>query len=155
MRVALKHKGILPNPNEVRDLLSRTRGFFENVLKLYCDTSYAEVSLIDLVPNEEVRTIMTTARLKFVGGSKENAMIDLQLAFHKLQRPEGQQLPGLQAPKAPTLPSELQRAGWESYLKQLHAFLEQSANATNALILGVDPVRYSEFLQTGPTLQWR
>jgi hypothetical protein len=154
IRVGLKHKGVLPNPTEVRDLLSRTRGFFENVLNLYCDLSYIDVSLIDLVPNEEVRTILAEARQKFLSGDKDKAMIDLKIAFHKLQQPEGKVLPRLHAPKAPSLPSEMRRAGWDGYLNQLHSFLENSASITNALMVGIDPVRYANFVNTGPIVQW-
>jgi hypothetical protein len=154
IRIGLKHKGVLPNPNEVRDLLTRARGFFENILKSYCNTSYADISLVDLVPDQDVRATLIEARRKFLSGDKDHAMVDLQLAFHKMQQPEGKVLPRLQAPKAPTLPNELRRAGWEEYLKQLHSFLQSNASITNALMLGIDPLRYSDFTQTGPTLQW-
>jgi hypothetical protein len=36
LRVALKHSGIVPNLDNVRGLFPRTKGFFENVLTLYC-----------------------------------------------------------------------------------------------------------------------
>jgi hypothetical protein len=154
MRVALKHKGVLPNPKEVRELLSRARGFFENVLKSYCNLSYADVSLIDLVPDQNVRAILTEARRKFLDQDKDNAMIDLQVAFHKIQQPEGKTLPRLEVPRQPNWPSELRIAGWEAYLSNLHSFLLESASVTNALMFGIDPVRYATFKQTGPNLQW-
>ena len=154
IRVGLKHKGVLPNPNDVRDLVARTRGFFENILKAHCNTSYADVSLIDLVPDQDVRATLVEAHRKFLSGDKDHAMVDLQLAFHKLQRPEGKILPGLHAPNAPMLPYELRKAGWDRYLNQLHSFLQSSASITNALLLGIDPIRYSDFAQTGPALQW-
>lgn len=154
IRVGLKHKGVSPNPSDVRDLLTRAKGFFENILKSHCNTSYADVSLVDLVPDKDVRATLTEARRKFVNGEKNDAMVDLQVAFHKLQKPDGKTLPRLYAPKEPSLPSELRDAGWERYLNQLHSFLESSASVTNALILGIDPYRYSDFVRSGPTLQW-
>jgi hypothetical protein len=154
IRVGLKHKGVLPNPNDVRDLVIRTRGFFENILKAHCNTSYADVSLIDLVPNQDVRAILIEARGKFVSGDKDHALVDLKIAFHKLQQPEGKVLPRLHAPKLPSLPNEMKRAGWDKYLNQLHSFLENSASVTNALMLGIDPVRYAHFVNTGPIVQW-
>ncbi len=154
IRVALKHKGVSPNSNDVRDLLTRTKGFFENILKSHCGVSYADVSLVDLVPDQDVRTTLIEARRKFLSGDKDHAMVELQLAFHKLKYCNGNDLPKLRAPKAPTLTGELRRGGWEQYLSQLHCFLEISATYTNALMLGIDPYRYSDFERSGPVLQW-
>lgn len=154
LRVGLKHNGNLPNPQTVKELLPRTRGFFENVLSTYCDMSYAAVSLIDLIPDENVRRILIAARQRFSDGEKAQAMTDLKIAFRQLEQPEGKYLPRLHAPKKPTLPVEMVRTGWSEYLNQLHAFLDQSAIRTNALMYGVDPIRYTNFLKTGPGVQW-
>jgi len=67
LRVSLKHNGNLPNPQQVRVLVTRTMGFFENVLTSYCEISYKSVSLIDLVPQEEIRKILAESRPKFFG----------------------------------------------------------------------------------------
>lgn len=154
IRNGLKHKGVLPNPNEVRDLLTRAKGFFENILRSHCNTSYADISLIDLVTDQDLRTILTEARRKFLIGDKDNAMVELHVGFHKLQELEGKRHPKLLAPRAPTLPNELKRAGWEAYLNGLHSFLQNSASITNSMMFGIDPLRYSDFIQTVPTLQW-
>jgi len=81
LRVALKHNAIFPNPQTVRDLFPRARGFFENVLKSYCQLAYGGISLIDLVPNLDVRDILAGARQKFDSGDKPTAMTDLKIAF--------------------------------------------------------------------------
>jgi hypothetical protein len=154
IRTALKHSGTIPNPTEVQGLLPRVIGFFEDTLKDYCGASYGEVSLIDLVPDQGVRTVLVDARQKFTNGDKFGAMTDLQIALHMLEEPEGKYLPRISAPQAPSIPSEMERAGWGSYLKQLHSFLKRTETVTNALMFGVDPIRYTEFVQTGPTLQW-
>lgn len=154
VRVALKHSGILPNPAEARSLLARTKGFFENVLTLYCDKSYSDISMIDLVTNEEVQNLVKNARDKFKAGDKDHAMVDLKVAFHKVRHPEGSIIPGIVPPKMPSLPNEMRRAGWESYLNSLHSFMQNSATVTNSLMLGIDPVEYSRFVTVGPTLQW-
>jgi hypothetical protein len=154
LRVGLKHNGNLPNPQNVRDLLPRTRGFFENVLGSYCQMTYEDVSLIDLISDEEVRTILKAARQKFTDGDKPAAMADLKIAFHKLDNPEGKYLPKLHAPGKPSLPSELTRVGWGNYLDQRHSFLEQCASRTNAIMFGIDPIRYARFTASGPGVQW-
>jgi hypothetical protein len=154
IRVGLKHKGVLPNPNEVRDLLTRARGFFENILRSHCNTSYADVSLIDLVMDQDLRKTLAEARHKFLNGDKDNAMIELHVGFHKLQELERKRLPRLLPPRVPTLPNELEREGWGTCLKGLQSFLENSASITNSMMFGIDPLRYSDFVQTVPTLQW-
>jgi hypothetical protein len=154
IRIGFKHKGALPNPAEAADLLARTRGFFENVLSIFCSQSYDSISLIDLVPDIEIRKRIAEARQKFLKGDKDNAMVDLQIAFHDLQHPKDKVIPRIKAPKPPSLPSELKRAGWENYLQSLHSFMESSATATNALMLGVDPLQYANFVAIGPNVQW-
>jgi hypothetical protein len=63
LRVGLKHHGILPRAQTMLDLLPRVRGFFENLLSAYCCLAYAELSLIDLVPDPEVRALMRAAHI--------------------------------------------------------------------------------------------
>jgi hypothetical protein len=154
LRINLKHYANLPNPKRVRELLPRARGFFENVLQAYCQITYVEISLVDLIPDPEVRSILVEARNKFSSGDKASAITDLKFAFRRLQHPEGSYLPMLHAPKRPSMPSEMERAGWGTYLTQLHSFLDQCASRTNALMLGVDPIRYADFLGTGPAVLW-
>lgn len=154
IRITFKHSGAIPNPDEVRSLLPRVQGFFEDTLMDYCSITYGDVSLIDLIPDAEIRNHLTGARKKFLDGDKFAAMIDLKVALHKLEGPEGKYLPRISAPSAPSLPSEMRRAGWDAYLNQLHSFLGQVEVVVNALRFGVDPVRYTDFVRSGPTLQW-
>jgi len=154
IRIAFKHSGTIPNPDEVRRLLPRVQGFFEDTLMDYCGITFGEVSLIDLIPDTEVRALLHGARSKFLDGDKYSAMIDLKVALHTLEGPEGKYLPRISAPDAPSLPVEMQRAGWNAYLNQLHSFLDQVEVVVNALRFGVDPVRYTDFVRSGPTLQW-
>ena len=62
-------------------------------------------------------------------------------------------LPRLRAPNKPSLSSELNRAVGP-YLDQLHTFLAQVAARTNAIALGIDPIRYAHFMRSTPTLLW-
>jgi hypothetical protein len=154
LRVGLKHSGNLPHPQTVRSLLPRAKGFFENVLSSYCQLSYRDVSLIDLIPDQDVRAVLSGAREKFDTGDRPSAMQDLKIAFHKLENPDGRYLPKLCAPNKPSLPDEMIREGWGEYLGRLHTFLDQTANVTNALLLGIDPGRYANFVSTSPGVQW-
>jgi hypothetical protein len=153
LRVGLKHYGNQPNPQTARDLLPRARGFFENVLQAYCGTSYQDVSLIELVPDQEVRSILQEAQTKFPS-DKPSALASLKIALHRLENPDGKHLALLQPPPKPRLSSEMARAGWEQYLSQLHSFLNESASRANAARLGIDPVRYAAFVRNTPIVQW-
>jgi hypothetical protein len=153
LRVGLKHNGNPPNPKQVRELLPRTSGFFENVLRAYCQVSYDEVSLADLVPDQEVRNILKGSREKFLPGKIADSLIDLKVVLHKIENPSGKLLPRLHAPRKPSLSGELNRAVGP-YLDQLHEFLDEVAGTTNAIMLGIDPVRYAHFVRSTPTLQW-
>jgi len=154
MRVQLKHNGSLPNGQEVRNLLPRVREFFENVLKTYCDLDYAKVSLLDLVEDSKVKTHLASARHKFANADKLGAMTDLQIALHHLENPTDKLLPKLYAPRKPSLPHEISRLGWGDYLTKVHEFMQECASRTNALMFGIDPVRYARFTRLGPSVLW-
>jgi hypothetical protein len=154
LRVGLKHNGILPRPQTVQELLPRVRGFFENILKAYCGLDYASVSLIDLVPDQDVRALLHDAQAKFASGDKAGALTNLKVALHDVENPKGKYVPFLHAPDKPRIPNEMARAGWEQYLSQLHAFLGESASRMNAAMIGVDPTRYAALRRNTPNVQW-
>lgn len=145
LRVALKHSGIIPNFDNVRGLFPRTKGFFENVLKLYCSINYEEVALFEAIPNEEVKTFIRSAQNKFATGDKTDAMVELAKATLALERPRRSHVPRLAAPKTPSINRELREAGFDRYLQQLHSFLEGSAAMTNAQTFGYNPFDYQAF----------
>src|SRR2546428_10766989 len=62
MRVGLKHKGNLPNAQRVRDLLPRVESFCEDVTKMYLQVDFGELSLADLVADEDVRNALRDAQ---------------------------------------------------------------------------------------------
>ncbi|MCU1336691.1 MAG: hypothetical protein JWO19_2272 [Bryobacterales bacterium] len=153
LRVGFKHYGNVPNPQVVRDLLPRVRGFFENVLQAYCSVSYPDISLLDLIPDSEVRSLLRDGQAKFAS-DKAGALTDLKIALYKLQNPVGKKLAFLQAPPEPRLSGDIARAGWGNYLSQLHSFLGQLTARANASMLGVDPVRYAAFVRQTPNINW-
>jgi len=154
LRVGLKHSAIIPRVQSVQELLPRVKGFFENVLKAYCNVDYASLSLIDLVSEQELRCTLHEAQDKFRSGDKAGALTNLRIALHQVEKPKGKHLPLLQAPEKPRMPAEMARAGWDQYLNQLHAFLDQTASRMNAVMLSVDPVGYATLLRSTPSVQW-
>jgi hypothetical protein len=138
----------------VRELLPRAKGFFENVLSAYCGLQYQDVSLLDRISDSEVRNLIKGARTKFAGGDKPGAMTDLKVALHKLENPEDRRLSKLHAPPMPTLPAVLKNDGFGKNLEQIHSFLAACASRTNALMFGIDPIRYANFVRQGPGVVW-
>lgn len=154
LRVSLKHHAILPRTQTVEELIPRVRGFFENVLSTFCKLDYSAVSLVDLISDQEVCVTLRNAQSKFASGDKSGGLTDLRIALHKIQQPRGKRLPFLQAPAAPRMPPEMARAGWNSYLNQLHVFFDQMASRMNAAMLDINPLDYAALLQNTPTVQF-
>ena len=154
LRVGLKHNGNLPHSQTVRDLIPRCKGFFENVLKAYCGINYDDVSIIDMLPDSEVISLLKKSESDFAKGDKLGAMLNLKFAFHRIERPDGKILPLLEAPEVPSIPHELREFGIDKYLQQIHSFLEQSAKTTNAMLLRIDRLQYAAYLREGPYIQW-
>jgi|ERR1700733_339931 len=157
LRVGLKHNGNIPNPQTVRELIPRARGFFENVLSTYCNLRYNEVSLLDRIADTEVRDLLRGALVKFESNDKLGAMTDLKIALYKIEYPRDKYIPRIQAPKAPSIPSlghKLSDIEYElkQYVRSLHEFLELSAARTNALTFDFDPLRYARFSKYGPAI---
>jgi hypothetical protein len=98
--------------------------------------------------------LLRDAQASFSAGTKPEALKILKIALHRLENPTGHKLPLLQAPPQPRLTSEMQRAGWGQYLDQLHTFLDASALRANAVMVGVDPVRYASLVRNTPTILW-
>ena len=154
IRVGLKHKGVIPNPREVRDLITRAQGFFENVLTLYCGLKFSDISLIDLVADLSIREMLSKATEKFDNGNKNHAMVDLRRTLDKVRSPRDRRIPGVLPPRMPHMDGALRSGGWERYLDALHNYLRANATITNILMLGVDPVRFFDFNNSVPSVQY-
>ncbi len=151
LRVGLKHSGIIPNPKVVSELFPRAKGFFENVLRLYCSLEYASLSLLERIPDEDVKGFIVKGRAEFANGAKNEAMCAFAAALAKIERPRGRYIPRLVAPEAPDVPRELREMGFANYFKSLHAFLHSSAAVLNAQTFGFDSQQYRSFRRMLPT----
>lgn len=154
LRVGLKHNGNLPHAQTVRDLIPRCKGFFENVLHAFCQLQYEDVSLLDLLEDAEVVSLLKKSEQAFQSEDKLSAMLNLKFAFDKIERPEGKILPILESPQKPSVPYELRGFGIDRYIDQLHSFLDECAKSTNAIMLKIDRLQYAAYLRVGPYIQW-
>lgn len=159
IRVSLKHKAIIPNTRDVDQLVTRVRGFFENVLTLYCGLKLTKLSLVSLVPDPHIQEILKQAQDKFCAGDKNHAMVDLRIAFDDLHRRSNIEFPVVMPPAPPELSSEFRNlnVGFRSvdnYLKALTQCLRVNVTMTNIIALGMDPVRYYDFHQATPSIMY-
>ena len=112
MRVALKHNGVLPHGQTVRDFLPRMQAFCEDVANAYLNgLKFSEISLVDLVDNADVRGLLAESRIAFTNGDKEEAFIKLKVAFDTLDRQLPKEVPLIQdLPYTPfAVPNEIRR----------------------------------------------
>jgi len=145
MRVSLKHNGIPPNAQKVRDFLPRVETFCEDVAKGYLDgMEFSELSLADLVANDDVRNTLREAKQALTGGDKDDAFTKLRVAFDTLYREVSTEVP---------LISELRNrrvTGDQRFDKAV----EQSVQTLNVLMLGIDPIKYRFFMSNTPSVSW-
>ena len=139
MRVGLKHKGNLPNPHRVRDLLPRIEVFCEDVAKMYIQIDLAELSLADLVADDEVRNTLRKARQAFLPGDKNDAFVNVRIAFDKLLRQSSSDTSLIREPRT---------------REALQNTVLESVRILNILMLGIDDARYRFFVANTPQTVW-
>jgi hypothetical protein len=153
MRVGLKHNGNLPRVQSVRDLFPRVEAFSEEVAKNYLDgLDFADLSLADLVENNDARQKLQEAQKEFSLGKKQEAFINLKLAFDILERHLPREVPLIREPvslRLSGLPHELRRL-----IDDYEKIIGQLVVTTNMLALGIDPIKYKFFASVSPVVHW-
>ena len=145
MRVSLKHNGIPPNAQKVRDFLPRVETFCEDVAKSYLDgMEFSELSLADLVANDDVRNTLREAQQAFTGGDKDDAFTKLRIAFDTLYREVSSEVPLIPEPRNRRVTGD----------QRFDKAVEQSVQTLNVLMLGIDPIKYRFFVSNTPSVSW-
>jgi hypothetical protein len=134
-RVALKHHGILPNPETARDFLPRVEVFCEEISRTYMNVEFAALSLADLISNVEVRNLLKQAEQEFASGDKGSALSNLKLSFIKLERSLG-------------LGQIRINSDDEEVVKAVKAL----GHTVDMLSIGIDPIRYRFFHANTPVV---
>jgi hypothetical protein len=154
MRVSLKHKGILPRPQSVRDLFPRVEIFCEEVSKDLLGLSFGDLSLADLVADDEVRHALEDATQALNSGDKNKAFINVRIAFDKLHRLISKEMPLITEPRRlRSSRREIPREAMDD-LSSLHDTVSECVETLNVSMLGIDPVRYTFFLSSTPHISW-
>jgi hypothetical protein len=84
LRVGFKHRGIIPNAGVVRKLDPEVRAFCSSLCTAYLDTEFDQLSLADLVQNQDVAGPLKKAELSYVEGKSQEAVIELEDALHQV-----------------------------------------------------------------------
>jgi hypothetical protein len=154
LRVGLKHKGILPHAQSVRDLMPRVEAFCEEIAKDLLDIDFPELSLADLISDNDVRKSLRTAQQALAAGEKGNAYLNLRLAFDKLQRLISKDISHIRKPKGIKIPTSALPSDTRKGLLNLQSTVFDIVGTLNTLMLGIDPVRYRFLLSNTPAVSW-
>ncbi|MGB8062769.1 MAG: hypothetical protein WCF26_12800 [Candidatus Sulfotelmatobacter sp.] len=154
MRVSLKHKGILPRPQSVRDLFPRVEIFCEEVSKDLLGLDFGDLSLADLVADDEVRNALRDATQALSSGDKNQAFINVRIAFDELHRLISQDVPLIDEPRRlRSSKSEIPSDAMDD-LYTLYEGVKECVETLNVSMLGIDPIRYTFFINNTPHISW-
>jgi hypothetical protein len=153
MRVALKHNGTLPHAQTVRDLLPRLETLCEEVANTYLDgLNFGELSLADLIENDDVRNLLGETRRAFAANDKAEAFIKLKVAFDTLNRQLPDRVQLIRGPRS------VVSGHWPHAIRQMVKEYEdvfgQMVRTVNMLTLGIDPIKHASFSGISPGVLW-
>jgi len=81
LRVNSKHYGLAPAKSETEGLLVTVREFFEEVTKSILGSSFATVSLVDLIRDGEAKDLLREAEQAFRGEDFETTLVNCRKAI--------------------------------------------------------------------------
>jgi hypothetical protein len=155
LRVGLKHRGTLPHVQTVRDIAPRVDAFCEEVTKNLLEVDFAELSLADLIASDDVRNTLREAEKELISGNRQQAFLNVRLAFDKLLRliESGKSVALIKKPRGIKLPRDVPHETKLS-IQNLQGVVFDLVGAVNTLILGIDPVRYRFLMANTPAVSW-
>lgn len=83
-RVSLKHKGLYPNPIDIEYFRVNTQNFFEENCPIVFGIEFTDISLLNLIQDEEVRKELENAQSVFNNGHYKESLEIIAIAFHIL-----------------------------------------------------------------------
>ena len=167
LRVPLKHEGVLPNPTAVGPLLGEVEAFLEENAREFLAVEFADISVADMVDDQEVRGHLKEAEVAFAAEDYGRTLRDAAFAFRELTALQSRKgdVPGRWEQP---LETELMRehelpdlSGWEAQQKFRHlaqavntryrALAETVRDQRHLLRLGIDYSEYERFKRLTPT----
>ena len=171
MRVGFKHKGVLPDLSELRDVAEIVSRFFSEVSREYLQLDFSTLTLAELVDDAEVQQHLRAAGDLIDAENYSEAVIETAKAFYIVVtqhsprapwRPQGSDLLDLdfssQARSRIRATSELANLSGvpdllhtiEEQFQGLHDRVFQHARLLEMLIWNIDLKRYGKFAQFIP-----
>ncbi len=83
-RVSLKHKGLYPNPDDINYFRVSSQNFFEENCPIVFGIEFADISLLNLIQDEEVRNELENAQDVSNNGHYKESLEIIAIAFHIL-----------------------------------------------------------------------
>lgn len=85
LRNQLKHTTIFIDKRNIQNLYSETEIFLTDFSKTIFDIDFMEISLVELISNEEIKTHLVNAENKIKSNLLQEAMFDIGKAFYELE----------------------------------------------------------------------
>ena len=158
LRVGFKHKGNVPNPAVVAELMPSVAAFCLAATSQYLGIDYETVRLADLIQNAEAREKVKEAEKAKTESNIPGGLLALGVAFDKLRDEAGRKHSW----------SLIQQGYWERVgrvraigrydralvaglnLGELAKVIRQVIETVNMLVLGIEPTRLHRFSATTP-----
>lgn len=84
VRNGLKHSTIFANESVVSDLYNDVSALFEKYLKIFFDAEIEEISIVQLIQNDFVRSMMSDAEMNLKNSKLLESMVAIGKGFHVL-----------------------------------------------------------------------
>ncbi len=142
LRVNFKHKGNLPNPSVVADLMPSVAAFCAESAEQYLEVKFESASLADLIQNAQAREKVKEAERVNAEGKIPDALLALGIAFDKLHD---------EARKKYAL-GLIQQSYWQRLDRHDRVMrpLQQAIDTVNMMTLGIEPARFRRFSASTP-----
>jgi hypothetical protein len=144
-RRGLKHKGLIPAPDEVERLRNGAADFIQDNTPLVFGVDLASVSLVEHIANEKAKALLVDAQKHIEQGKAEDAIVAITRAYHALWRQAKPQSIWDHA-------SHFQSSGGaaeERHINGRFNLIFQAVAALDSIVeklaLGVDPFRAQRF----------
>jgi hypothetical protein len=144
LRVGLKHRGTIPNPNVVRALDPEVRAFCSTICHLYLGVNFSDLSYSDLVSVEQAKQHLKLAEIKYAAGGTADALTELVNAFDAAWK-EGEESGTL-------FTQGLTFSGTKQKGSVVPTSDQSMIRAINLALLAVDLADYSLYIKLTPTV---
>jgi len=163
LRVSFKHKGNLPHPANVAELMPSVTDFCPAVTSQYLGLDYETVSLAELIQNAGARAKVKEAEAAKTADKIRDAICALRMAFDILHDEAREKcksilIRGVDAPGFEFLPRVGKAISSLAKIFKLEALtlaVHQLVETVNGMLLGIEPAKFRRFSEITPFPSYR